>query len=490
MSYTHDVLVLGGGAAGLTASGVAANLGARALMIERHRLGGDCTWTGCVPSKTLLRGAQIVHQMQQAARYGLTSTPTVPDFAGLLRHVRRVREAVYEEADAPEVYEAMGVEVRHGRARFVDAHTVEVEGEEGMVRVRGRYVVIATGARPRVPAVPGLADVPFLTTETLFELEALPPRLGILGAGPVGTEMAQAFCRLGSAVTVFDRNTRILGHDDALLAEMLQAALADEGVRYRLGADLRRVHRTDDGIVVEAVVGGVAERTVVDALLVATGRVPNTEGLGLDAAGVAFDENGIPVDDRCRTGRRHIYAAGDVTGRYQFTHMSEHMAKVAVTNALLKLPMKIDAGHVPWVTYTTPELAHVGETEAALRGRGASYEVYEFPYDRLDRAVTDGATTGRLRVYAKKWNGAILGAGILGARAGELISEYALAMRHGITLRQISDTIHPYPSYGLGARRVADQWYARKQSAVLVRLLQKVFGYRGPVNAHVPGRIV
>lgn len=486
MAYDYDVLVLGGGAAGLTAAGVAVNLGASALMVERERLGGDCTWTGCIPSKTLLRAAEVAHDAATASRFGLPDTPLRPDFGALMRHVRGVREHVYDDADAPPIYEAMGVAVRHGCARFVDAHTVEIEGERGTERVSGRFIVVATGARPAVPPVPGLDGVPFLTTESLFEIEDQPAHLGILGGGPIGVEMAQAFRRLGSEVTVIDRGPRILGKDDPELAGCLQEHLAAEGVRFVLNAEAERVERDGERIALE--VKGASERLVVDALLVAAGRRPNVEGLGLDAAGIAYTSKGITVDAHGRTNVTHVYAAGDVTGQFAFTHMSEHTAKVAVTHALLRLPMKVDAAHLPWVTYTDPELAHVGATAAQLEGTG--FETYCFPYDRLDRAITEGATTGEIRVYATTWRGKILGASVLGSRAGDLIGELALAMRHGVSLRQISDTIHPYPTYGLGVRRAADQWYARRQSARLTRLVQRVFGYRGPAHEHVPGRIV
>ncbi|RMH70090.1 MAG: FAD-dependent oxidoreductase [Bacteroidetes bacterium] len=488
-AYDYDLIVLGGGAAGLTAAGIGANLGAKTLMIEKHRLGGDCTWTGCVPSKTLLKAAQVAHQIRCAHRYGLTDHSVAIDVQQVMAHVRRVRQAVYEEADDPALYEAMGVTVQHGLARFIDPHTVEVDGDGGTQRVTGRRFVIATGASAFAPPILGLHDGPFLTSETLFELEAQPERLVIIGAGPIGTEMAQAFARLGTRVTVIDQSERILGHDDPELAGRLQARLEAEGVRYVLGAEVQEVRR-HGGLAVVARAGGRVHTLAADALLVATGRRPNLDGLGLDAAGVAYTARGITVNDRCRTSRRHIYAAGDVTGRYQFTHMSEHMAKVAATNALLKLPLRIDADHVPWVTYTDPELAHLGATRRQLDEAGTRYAVYRFPYARLDRAVTDGEPAGLIQVYAKAWNGKILGVDILGARAGELISEYALAMKNGVTLRRIADTIHPYPSYGLGVRRAADQWYARKQSTALIRLVQRVFGYRGPVIEPDPDRIV
>ncbi|GIV60494.1 mercuric reductase [Rhodocaloribacter litoris] len=489
MAYDYDLIVIGGGAAGLTASGLGAILGARTLMIERDRLGGDCTWYGCVPSKTLLKTAQVAHHIRCAGRYGLTGQPPEIDFARVMTRLRAIRQEIYEDADAPERYERLGVEVRRGAARFVDAHTVEIAGEGGPDRASGRYVVIAAGAGAFVPPIPGLDEVPYLTNETLFELDTLPRHLVVVGGGPIGTEMAQAFRRLGSEVTVIDLLPRLLSNDDEELAGLLCEVLEQEGVRFLLGAEVQQVRHRDRAFLVTVAQQGSRREIRADALLVATGRRPNLDGLGLDAAGIAYTKTGITVDDRCRTNLPHVYAAGDVTGRYQFTHMSEHMAKVAVTNALLKFPMKLDARHVPRVTYTDPELAHVGATEARLKDQGTRYEVFRFPYRRIDRAITDRETTGWIKVFAKK-RGKILGVSILGARAGELIGEFALAMRNGISLRRIADTIHPYPTYGLGVRRAADQWYVRRQMPGLLRLVQRFFGYRGTVHAFEPGEIV
>ena len=489
-TYDYDLAVIGGGAAGLTAAGIAATLGAKTLLVERERLGGDCTWTGCVPSKTLLKAAKVAGQIRQAHRFGLPEGRPEIDFPALIRHVHQIREDIYRDADAPERFEAMGVTVRHGAARFLDDHVIEVAGADGTARISSRRFVIATGGRPAVPPIDGLAAVPVLTSTSLFEIEQLPRRLLILGGGPVGVEMAQAFRLLGSAVTVIDREPRILPKDDPDLTAILQQVLAQQGVHFRLGAAVERVARDGSAVRVDVRVGSPLEPLTADALLVAAGRRPNTDDLGLDAAGVVYDRRGIVVDDRCRTSQRHIFAAGDVTGRYQLTHMSEHMAKVAVTNALLRLPMKLDARHVPWVTYTDPELGHVGATERALQQRGTRYDVYRFPYDRLDRALADGAGEGLVKVFATTRAGKILGASIVGAHAGELIGAYAVAMRHGVTLRQLSDTIFPYPTYLLGARRAADQWYVRRYAPRLVRALQKLFGYRGPVQDPDPDRIV
>lgn len=489
-SDEFDLVVIGGGAAGLTAAGMGTNLGAKTILIEAEKLGGDCTWTGCVPSKALLKSAEIAHQARTASDYGVRTGSVKVDFAAVMERVRTLREEIYEEDDHPRNFEEMGIDVQHGPARFVDAHTLRIEGEDGPRTIRGSRFVIATGGHPWVPPVEGLKDVPYLTNRTLFDLEEQPERLGIIGAGPIGTEMSQAFSRLGSEVIVFETLDRILHKDDEELARMLQDHLVEEGVRYRCGARVSRVSQHEDGTILVEAEGENSHRETVDALLVAVGRRPNLAGLGLDAAGVEYEDRGVSVDDRCRTSQSHIYASGDVTGRYQFTHMSEHMSKVAVTNALLRWPMSIDAEHVPWVTYTDPELAHVGATREELEERGASYRVYQFPYSRVDRAVTDGETTGLIKIFARSWNGKILGASVLGNRAGELISEYALAMRNGVSLRSIADTIHPYPSYGLAARRAADQWYVQKHSPTFTRLLQTVFGYSGPVLERDPDEIL
>lgn len=486
-----DVVVIGGGAGGLTAAGVATNIGANTLMIEAEKLGGDCTWYGCIPSKALLKSAKVAHTVQHASEYGVDAPESAVDFQQVMERVRTLRQEVYEEADAPEIFEDMGIEVAHGTARFVDDHTIAIESDGQTRHVRGNRIVIATGARAMTPPIKGLNEVPYLTNHSLFELDEQPDHLAIIGAGPIGIEMAQAFTRLGSDVTVLEMGNRILSNDNPELTAMLRNRLEEEGVRFMLGARVERLALTDDNrIRIQAMQGDAEQSVIANEVLVAAGRVPNVDRLNLEAAGIEYTDKGIPVDDSGRTNQSHILAVGDVTGRYQFTHMSEHMAKTALTKALLKVPARFDTKHVPWVTYTDPELAHVGATQAELDTDGTSYTTYRFPYSKVDRAITDGDTLGEIKVYATSWNGKILGASVLGARAGELISEFAVAMRNGVTLRSLSDTIHPYPSYGLAARRVADQWYAQKQSARVTRWVQRLFGYSGPVIEPDPDRIV
>ncbi len=293
--------------------------------------------------------------------------------------------------------------------------------------------------------------------------------------------MAQAFRRLGSEVIVFDLENSILSRDDKELTRRLQQSLVSEGIQFALARTVKKVERSGAGVQVTASTEAASPALTVkgDALLLSGGRRPNTDQLSLEAAGVAFNKTGILVDKHCRTSRKNIFAGGDVTGRYQFTHMAEHMAKIAVSNALLRLPMSLDFKHVTWCTYTDPELSHVGRSEGELKRRGMQYEVYRFPFSKIDRAIIDNDTTGMIKVLARSFTGKIHGVSILGANAGEMIGEYALAMRNGVTLRQIADTIHPYPTYALGNRRAADQWYVRKLSPTFVRWLQRIFGYRG-----------
>ncbi len=492
MKYMYDVLVIGGGAAGLTASGIAANFGAKTMMVEKDRLGGDCTWTGCVPSKTLIKAASVLHNAKKSIKYGLDIDLGDVDTSKVMKHVDKVRREVYDDADKPEIFEAMGIDVEAGEASFTDRHRVKIVDNNGSEKeITAKYIFICTGAKAFVPPIEGINDVDVLTNESMFEIGKLPKKLVIVGAGPIGTEMAQSFNRLGSEVHVLDMAPRIQMNDDEELAKILQGVLTKEGVQYNLEVEIEKFEKTEEGVCVFFRAGKEHLSIEADSVLMATGRRANIRTLNLESTGVKTWKGGIEVDDKCRTNISNIYAVGDVTGRYQFTHMSEHMAKVAATNALIKVPMKIDINHVPWVTYTDPELGHVGATEKQLRERGVSFEVYRFPFSKIDRAVTDGQTTGLIKVFAKKWTGKILGASILGAHAGEMISQYALAMKNGVTLRSFADTIHPYPSYGLGARRAADQWYIKNQSAGMVKWIKRIFGYRGEIPDYSdPNRIV
>lgn len=467
MTYDYDMIVIGAGAAGLTAAGMSALLGAKTALIEEHRLGGECTWTGCIPSKTLLRAARLAHEMRTADRFGLAvSAPQFP-FGDLMQHVRAIRQQVYEQADAPPNMERLGVEVIAGSAQFTGPHSIQVSGRVWT----SRYFVIATGSRPKQPKF----SEPCLSNETLFEINALPARLLVLGGGPIGMEMAQAFQRLGSTVTIVGSDSRILPKDDPQHARMLQDCLASEGISFILGHKASAVER--QGGELSATLDD--SRTIrCDAVLAAIGREANMANLKLESAGVEYGARGIRVDRRCRTNQKHIFATGDVTGQHQFTHMAEHMSKVAVTNAILGWPATVDEKHAVWSTFTEPELAHLGESEAELSKRGARYLIYRLPFEKLDRAITEAQTGGEIKVMATK-SGQILGASIIGANAGEMISEYALAMRNGISLSKIAATIHPYPTYALGNRKTADLASFKQLDSPLLALFGKLRGLRG-----------
>jgi len=492
MNFEFDVVVIGGGAAGLTSSGISANFGAKTMMIEKEKLGGDCTWTGCVPSKTLIKAASVLHHAKKASGFGLDIELSNVNSGKVMEHVDKIRREVYEDADRPEIFENMGIEIVAGDASFIDKHTIIIQQRAGGERkVTAKYIFICTGAKAFVPPIPGIREVEVLTNESLFEISRLPQKLLIIGAGPIGTEMAQSFNRLGTTVDVVDMAPGILMNDDPELTGILQKKLEEEGVHYYLKSSVVRVEKAGSGVRVVFNKDGIESSVEGDRLLVAAGRRANIDTLNLAAAGVETWKGGVRVNDKCRTSQKHIYAIGDVTGRYQFTHMSEHMAKVAATNALLKIPMKIDKKHVPWVTYTDPELGHVGASEKTLRDKGEKFEVYRFPFTKIDRAITDGNTTGLIKIFAKKWNGKILGATVLGAHSGEMISQYALAMKNGVSLRKFADTIHPYPSYGLGARRAADQWYIKNQSESMVKWIKRIFRYRGEIPDYSdPNRVV
>jgi pyruvate/2-oxoglutarate dehydrogenase complex dihydrolipoamide dehydrogenase (E3) component len=488
---TYDLIVIGGGAAGLTSAGMAANFGMKTLMVEADRLGGDCTWHGCIPSKALLHIASDWYKGERSQQYASSPQGRSVDFRRVIDEVHRIRQHVYDEADRPDIYESMGVEVAFGHLSFTDAHTVTITRGDNVRTVTSRFFVIATGSKAAVPPIRGLESVPFLTNESLFELTELPESLVILGGGPIGCEMAQAFTRLGSKVTVIDQADRILPRDDPKSADVLIGALKAEGTDFYLGSTIDHVKYVDGSVECSIQTPKGSVTLTASHILVATGRKPNTSGLNLENAGVRLVNGAVAVDERCRTNVGHILAAGDVAGRQAFTHMAEHMAKTAITNIALKIPKRLESNTIPSVTYTDPEIGSVGWSEVELTKRGTKFDVYEFPYAKVDRALAEGGLPGLIRVFARSRDGKIYGASVVGKGAGEMLGELALAMRNGVSLRKIAGTIHAYPTYGLGVRRAADQWYVRKQSVGLVKLLKLLFRYQGPLpDVSDPKRIV
>lgn len=479
--FDYDLVVIGGGAAGLTASGMAASMGVKTAMIEAKKLGGDCTWYGCIPSKALLKSAKIANIAKNSSKYGILTEDVKVDFKAVMERVRTIREDVYEEADDPEIYRKMGIDVLSGKASFISENRIELKSESKKDIIGAKYFLIATGSKPVVPPIEGINEIDFLTNENIFELEKLPESLIVVGAGPIGIEMAQSFNRLGSKVTLIDFMDKILFRDDQELTEILYEKLKKEGIDFYLGHSVEKFEK--DGANAKVICKNKKSGEIVsisgENVLLAVGRKANIEDLNLENIGVKTDKRGIPVDAKCRTNKNHIYACGDVAGKAQFTHYAEHMSKTAITNMILKIPMKLEEVNIPWCTYSDPEIAHVGMTEENLKERNESFEVYKFPYNKIDRALADSTGEGWIKVFAKKGSGKILGVNIAGEMAGDLICEFALAIKNNVSLRNMADTMHPYPTYGLGNRRAADQWYVRKQSVLFVKILKMLFGYRG-----------
>ncbi len=480
MKHEYDLIVIGGGSAGLTASRFGASVSAKTLLIEKGKLGGICTWAGCIPGKIML------HQ----ARLAASGVPVT--FETVSRELKERRNYIYEQENYPDKLRSMGIDVAEGQASFVDQHTLSIRQENGETRqTTGRYIIIATGSKPYIPSIAGIGRTPYLTNHSLFELPYPPESMIIVGAGPAGTEMAQAFQRLGTDVTLVDMSHHILPCEPAEITSVLQKKLEDEGVSFLLGATPDAVQGDQHQIVMKLRQNGETIQRKAEKLFFATGRRVNLESLKLPNAGIRSNSNGIIVNSACRTNRNNIYAAGDVTGRYQLTHMSGHMAEIAARNALLRMPVTIDARHVPWAIYTSPEIAHVGITRYELEKSGKKFETYRLPYHKIDRAVTDRVQEGWILVYAKKRSGKILGADIVGEQAGELISQFTLAMKNGISLKQMADTIYPYPTIAFGARRTADQWYVKKQNLTLIKWIRRLFRFRGPMpDLSDPDRIV
>lgn len=472
----YHLVVVGAGTAGLVTAAAAAGLGARVALVERHLMGGDCLNVGCVPSKGMIRAARAWHEARRAHEaFGgpaIDDAGSRGDFGTVMRRMRRIRAGL-SRIDSAARFRDLGVDVFLGHGRFVSGDTLEVEG----ARLHFRRAVIATGGRAAVPPIPGLADAGYLTNETIFGLTELPPRLLVLGAGPIGCELAQAFARLGSTVTVVNGDERVLPREDADAARIVEQAMARDGVRFLHGATASRVERGADGVRVEVERGSTRETVVADRLLVAVGRAPNVEDLGLEAAGVRYERTGVQVDDRLRTSNRRIYAIGDVASRFQFTHAADAQARLVVANALF---FGLGGGKasdlvMSWCTYTSPELAHVGLYEHEAREAGRQVQTITLPLHHVDRAVLDGADDGFLRVHLAAGSDRILGATLVAEHAGEMISELTLAMTAGIGLGKISATIHPYPTQAEVFRKAADAWRRTRLTPRAKRLLAGFF---------------
>jgi pyruvate/2-oxoglutarate dehydrogenase complex dihydrolipoamide dehydrogenase (E3) component len=450
----YNLVVIGAGTAGLVSAAGAAGLGARAALIEKHLMGGDCLNYGCVPSKGLIRCAMAWADVRDAAHYGVHLRGDVDiDFRAVMERMRRLRADISHN-DGVQRFTDLGVDVFLGAGRFTSPRSLEVGGQT----LRFAKAVIATGGRAAAPPVPGLEEVGYLTNETVFNVTERPSRLGVIGGGPIGCELAQTFQRLGSQVTLLHRGAHVLNKEDADAAEIVQQAMLHDGVQLALNAQLRTITRRGKAKVLQyADDAGQSCELVVDEILVAVGRAPNVEGLGLETAGVAFDpRTGVQVDDRLRTTNRRIFAAGDVCSRYQFTHAADFLARTVLANALFMGRQKASALTIPWCTYTDPQIAHVGVTEHQAAADGIAIDTFMQPMAEVDRAILDGETTGFAKVHVKKGTGTILGATVVARHAGDMIGVYTMAMTHGLGLGALGKIIQPYPTQAEAVRKTGD----------------------------------
>lgn len=475
-NYDYDIGIIGGGAAGLTVASGSAQLGAKALLVEHDdKLGGDCLHYGCVPSKTLIRSAHVYHQMKNAARYGLPQPELPPvDFAQVAQRIREVIGTI-QEHDSVERFCGLGAKVEFGDARFTDEHGISFGGAS----ISARTWVVATGSSPDVPPIRGLDTTPHLTNKEIFSLKRLPESMIVLGAGPIAVEMAQAFNRLGTRVQIVQRSGQILSKEDADMAAVVMDAMAAEGVVFHLGAAVSEVRRAGDGVEVDFELGNGDRKTVgAEKLLVALGRTPNIAGLNLDGIGVDTNRRGIEVDARMRTSHKHIFAAGDVTGQHQFTHAAGYEGGIVVSNAVFRLPRKADYTHLPWCTYTWPELASVGMNEKAARADGREVETLTESFADNDRALAEGEGRGLLKLILEK--GRPVGVQIAGPHAGELIGEWVAVQNGGVKLTTLAGAVHPYPTLSEINKRVAGSLLAPKIfSERIKKTLKFFFSYKG-----------
>lgn len=474
--YNYDLGVIGGGAAGLTVASGAAHLGARTLLIEKEpALGGDCLHFGCVPSKTLIHSANLYHSLKSCARFGLPEvTMKEVDFSRIAARIRTVIAAI-QEHDSVERFCGLGVEVRFGAPHFVDEHQVELDGK----RISARSWVIATGSSSTPPRGAVLQNIPFITNKEIFALDHLPASLVVLGAGPIAIEMAQAFCRLGSQVTVIQRSGQILSREDKDLADGVMAVMESEGVRFLLNSTVTGARTVGNRQELVVLSGAGEEALLAETVLVAQGRSPNIDGLGLTGIGVAHNASGITVDSRMRTSHSHIYAPGDVNGSFQFTHAAGHEGGVVVANAIFRLSRKVNSRWMPWCTYCDPELASIGMNEKRAKEAGIPYTVWTEEFSANDRAIAQGEGLGRLKMLLDEKNRPV-GVQILGPAAGELLGEWVAVLNSGMKLSALAGAIHPYPTLTEINKRVAGSWLSPRIFSPTVRKgLRLIFQLQG-----------
>ncbi len=474
--YDFDIGILGAGAAGLTIAAGAARAGGRVLLVEKeHRLGGDCLYYGCVPSKTLIKTARVYHLMKEAKRFGLPQVTIAPPvYTGIAERIRSVIAAI-QAHDSEERFCGLGVRVEYGTPAFVDEHSISLKGS----RFSAHTWVIATGSSPAIPPIPGLSETGFITNKDIYSLETLPASMVIIGGGPIGIEFAHAFARLGTKVTIVEFAGQILSNDDKDKADAVMGVLQGEGVDFFCDSQVVGTKETPRGKEVTFTRGGLTQTILGDVLLVATGRKANLDGMGLEDIGVARGKKGLFLDARLRTTQPHIYGAGDVTGVYQFTHAAGYEGGIVVANAVFHVPRKATYALMPWVTYTDPELACIGMNEKAAAAAGIHYTVWSGAFADNDRSLAEGETIGKVKMLLDEKE-RLIGAQILGCDAGNLLAEWVAVMSGGVKLSTLASAVHPYPTLGEMNKRVASDFLSTKIFSDRVkRVLTFVFGLKG-----------
>lgn len=469
MMKKYHLIVIGGGSGGLVCAAGAAGLGAKVALIEKHKMGGDCLNTGCVPSKAIIRSAKVAFDARTAERFGFKSHQFDIKIDSVLASVREVQQKIAPH-DSIERFTSLGVDVYQGDYHFVSPHQIS----NGSETLEGKRFVVATGASPFVPPIPGLAESDYLTSDHVWQLKELSKNLIVLGGGPIGAELAQTFSRLGSKVTIVEMADRLLIREDPYVSEFIKTRFESEGISVLIKTKAARI---ENGLVVIDP-SGAEKRIEFDRILVAVGRAANVKGMDLENAGVVFDKKGVKVDECLRTSQKHIYACGDVIGSYQFTHTADFQARLILRNALFPGKSKIDYRVVPWCTFTEPEVARVGVNETEARQKNIPVDIFTYSMDGLDRAVCDREAEGFIKVLTSKGTDRILGVTLVGSHAGDLLHELALAMHQKIGLKRIASMIHIYPTLAEVAKRIADTYQRTRLSDTAKKWLKRYFQWR------------
>lgn len=467
----YNLVVIGAGTAGLVTAAGAAGLGAKVALIERHLMGGDCLNTGCVPSKALIRSAKAAHAVVKAKQFGIEVNPSdvSTHFDQAMERMRKLRSEISVH-DSAQRFKDLGVDVFIGNGKFLNENTIEVNDQ----RLNFKRAVITTGARAAVPAIEGIEETGYLTNETVFSLTERPRRLAVIGAGPIGCELAQTFARLGTEVTLLQSHAQILPREDRDAATIIHRQLEADGVKLILNAKTTRVSKTEQARQLNIESENEHIQLDVDEILVAAGRAPNVQGLNLENAGVSYDErHGVSVNDYLQTSNPAIFSAGDICSRFQFTHSADFQARIVIGNALFKGWSKTSQLLIPWCTYTDPEIAHVGLYEHEAHKQNIAIQTFVQEFSGVDRAILDGETDGFVKIHTKQGTDRILGATIVAAHAGDLISEISVAMKSGMGLKKLASVIHPYPTQADAIRKIGDQFNRTRLSPFIKRLFSK-----------------